>query len=278
MRSTFRLAATLLCFTPLIAAAQGVPTTQPNMITLIREQVKPGRNAEHEKWEAGWPAAYEKAKSPFIYIGMSTLTGANEAWYVSTYASNAAIGQSMKDEATNPVLAAELEHLSKGDAEYITGMSRVMASARPDLSYGAFPNIAKQRFWAITTFRVRPGHEAQFDAAAKAYAASAKRNSPSTSFRMYQVIAGIPGPTYLAFGSVESYADFDGTTAGGNSIMMGMTPDEGSTMQKLVSEGLINSETQRLQLSAQMSYVTKETKDQDPAFWRPKKPAAKPAP
>jgi hypothetical protein len=58
--------------------------------------------------------------------------------------------------------------------------------------------------------------------------------------------------------------------------MQGLTKDEKATLDKFAAEGLINSETQRFRLDAGQSYVTKETKDQDPAFWMPKKAAAKP--
>ena len=34
-----------------------LPTSQPGLLTIIREEVKLGRSAEHERIEAGWPAA-----------------------------------------------------------------------------------------------------------------------------------------------------------------------------------------------------------------------------
>ena len=46
------------------AVAQGVPSTQPPFLQIWREHLKPGRTADHAKWEEGWPAAYEKVKSP----------------------------------------------------------------------------------------------------------------------------------------------------------------------------------------------------------------------
>ena len=39
------------------ASAQGLPKTQPKFITIIREEVKVGRNDEHARLESGWPAA-----------------------------------------------------------------------------------------------------------------------------------------------------------------------------------------------------------------------------
>ena len=50
---------------PLLAAnsglAQGLPKEQPKVLTIIREHVKVGRAVEHSKYEAGYPAALEKA-------------------------------------------------------------------------------------------------------------------------------------------------------------------------------------------------------------------------
>lgn len=260
------------------AAAQGLPTTQPKMLMVIREEVKPGHGADHARVEAGWPAAYEKAKSPYYYLAMTSMTGTNEAWFVSPFDSNAAIGDSYKRESEDPVLAAELARLQKADAEHISGLRTMLATARPDLSYGAYPDTATQRFWEITIFRVRPGHDAEFEAAAKVYGAAAKRASSRTAFRVYEVMAGMPGSTFLVFGSVKSLGDFDGVMTAGEATMKAFTPEEAAGMQKFLAQGLINSETQRFRLDPAMSYVPKETRDTDPAFWIPKKTMAKPAP
>src|SRR5678815_2584974 len=82
-----------------VALSQGMPTAQPNLITITREEVKTGHNAMHAAFEAGWPAAYAKAKSPYHYLAMVSMTGPNEAWYVSPFASHAAYGESLKLES-----------------------------------------------------------------------------------------------------------------------------------------------------------------------------------
>lgn len=256
-------------------AAQDLPTSQPTLLTIIREQVKTGRNAEHARIEAGWPAAFARAKSPDYYLALQSMTGPNEAWFLIPNESHAQVEAGMKRDAANAALTGELDRLARADAEVLADSRTVQAIARPDLSYGAFPNLAMQRFWDITLWRVRPGHEAEFAAAAKAYAAAAKRSAPATSYRTYQVSAGLPGPTFITFASVASYADFDAAMASDNKIMTGATTEEMASLEKFVREGLINSETQRFRLSAEMSYVSAETKAQDPAFWTPKQKVAR---
>jgi len=258
------------------ALAQGLPTSQPALIQIFREQVKLGRAADHARIEAGWPTAFAKAKSPNYYLAMTSLTGASEAWFIVPYASNAVAADEMKLEESDTTLAAELQRLSRADAEVLNDSRSIQAVARPDLSRGPFPNLAKQRFWEIIIFRVRPGHEADFDAAAKAYGAATERTAPNASYRVYEVTAGMPAPTYLVFESVESYGQFDEMMANGMKTMQSFTPEERTTMQKFSADGLLNSETNRFQLNPVMSYVSPETRATDPTFWMPKRPARRP--
>jgi hypothetical protein len=253
-----------------VASSQAVPTSQPNLLTITREDVKTGHNAAHAAHEVGWPAAYAKAKSPYYYLAMVSMTGPNEAWYISSYASHAAYGESMKMESDNAALTAELARLSRADADHINSVRNIHAAARTDLSYGAFPDMGLARFWEITTFRVRPGYEEGFASAAKAYAAAAKRATPNASWRTYEVMAGLPGPTYLVFSSVPSFADFDRGMTENMALTKAFTPDELATLQKFATAGMINAETHRFRLDATQSYVDAATKAKDPAFWNPK--------
>src|SRR5262245_18693750 len=197
MLSPVRAASALIvsCVVSGTALAQGLPTTQPNLITILREEVKLGRDLDHARIEAGWPAAYEKAKSPDYYLALVAVTGPPEAWYVSAFASHAAIGDSWKREDADATLSAELARLARADADVISSVRRMQATARKDLSFGAYPDLAKHRFFEITWFRVRPGHAQQFEAAAKVYGFAAKRAGVNAAYRVYEVVAGIPGPT-----------------------------------------------------------------------------------
>ena len=260
------------------ALGQSLPTTQPNLLQIFREEVKVGHGADHVKTEAGWPAAFEKAKSPYYSLALVSLTGPTEAWFIIPYESHQAMGDSLKRESDDPVLSTELARLSRADAEHITSLRSIQAIARKDLSRGAFPDTGKQRFWEITVFRVRPGHEGDFQSAAKAYGAAAGRTAPETSYRVYEVIAGMPSPTYLVFSSVTSFAEFDRMMSDGEASMKAMSEEERSALQKFSTDGAVSMETHRFRLDPEMSYVPREVRNQDPAFWMPKKAAAKPAP
>ena len=257
------------------ALAQGLPTTQPKFLHIIREEVKIGRSADHSRWEAGWPAAFEKAKFPDTYIALEAVTGPTEVWYVSPYASQAAYGESMARQNADAALTAETERLSRGDAEFVSGLTAIEAVARPELSHGAFPDLATQRFWEIETFRVKPGHDEEFEAAVKAYGAASGRSAPSASWRTYRVVAGAPGGTYLFISSVASFGDFDKAGEEGEATWKGLTYDERSTLQKFFADGTLTSVSNRYRLDPRQSYVPAATRQKDPGFWMPKAPPAK---
>jgi hypothetical protein len=269
---------TILRFTPVMlmlsgvgtALAQGLPTSQPAYVTIYREYVKTGRAAEHAKIEAGWPAAFAKANSPTTYLALSSMTGGSEVWFLVPSASYAAMEADMKRNAADPALTAELNRLSRADAEALDQVRTLLLRARPDLSMGAFPNLAKVRYYEVTTFRVRLGQQQAFEAASKAWMASAKRNNPAAAYRTYEVVAGGATPTYMVFTSFESYAAFDPMSANGDKVWAGMTTDELAIMQNAVA-GIANMQSDHFRVDPAMSYVDKATKDQDPTFWMPKR-------
>jgi len=247
---------------------QSLPTSQPKLLTIYREQVKIGHVAAHEKNEVGWPAAFAQAKSPDYYLAMESITGSPEVWFASPWQSYDAWGKSMARDESNAELSAALARLSEADAAHLEGLSVIEAVAMPEASHGIFPDLAKVRFWEITIMRVRPGHEARFVAAAKVYKAAAGRVDSKAGWRVYSVTAGMPGPAFIIFSSTESFGHFDDMLASGEKSMSAMTPEEMKTMDSFARDSLTSVVTNRFRLNPVMSYVSAEVKAADPAFWR----------
>jgi hypothetical protein len=259
-------AALLFTFSSGFDAQQALPTSQPGLIEIHIEDIKFGHGADHETNEANWVAAFERAKFPASFIALESITGRQQVWFTAAYESHAAIGNSMKAVTENKALAADVARFEKIDAEHVESMRIVQGRARPDLSHGTFPDISTQRFWEISVFRMRPGFEGQFAAAAKAYGAAAGRSAPKSSYRVYEVIAGMPAPTFIIFGSTAAFAEFDAALKEGDAIMGAMNAQEQEAMGKAVP-GMLSVETQRFRLNPKMSYVPAEVKAKDPKFW-----------
>jgi hypothetical protein len=228
-----------------------------------------GVEADHNRNEAGWPAALGAANSPYTYLALESMTGTPQSWYVSAFETYAEEGESLKQGSQNPALQAELDRLWKADAQYLTGSRQIQAIGRPDLSHGTFPTIADVRFFEITQFRVRLGHEAGFEAAAKAYAAAAARGAPGINFRVYQVVAGLNGSNYLIFSSHIEYAEFDDVLASGPQIFGAATTEETSALNSAMSNDVQTTFTNRYRLNPTASYVSDEVRATDPDFWKP---------
>ena len=250
-----------------VLGQDAVPTTQPGLLTIYIEEIKLGMDAAHAVNEAGWPAAFEKAGTPETYLALASMTGTSQVWFTVPFESYAKEAESMARTQADPVLSAELGRLSTADAQYLRSTRAVQLMARPDMSHGDFPDLARARFWDITTFRVRPGHDAQFAEAARLYGEVSDRLGHDTSFRVYQVMAGMPGGTFMIFSSVNDYADFDQVLVDGNAFGAGLTEEEQEVFQKFNLEAVQSGITNRFRLDAGMSYVDAATKAADPEFW-----------
>ena len=60
-----------------------------------REELRPGKGAAHAVNEAAWAAAYAKAQSPVQWLGMTSVTGPSEAWFLTRLDSFAAFEKTM---------------------------------------------------------------------------------------------------------------------------------------------------------------------------------------
>lgn len=252
------------------AVAQGVPSTQPKFLHIFREHLKPGQAGDHAKWERGWPAALEKANSQYNYIALASVTGPPEVWYVTPLASQAAYDEMMAEGEDNAALSAETDRLARGAREFLEGSDQIQAAAMPDLSHGTFPEIAKMRYWVITTFHVKPGYSNEWVAASKSYMAAAARSAPDSSWRTYHVLGGAPSDTFLVFSSYASFAGFDKAMTDSQAIWEGVTEEEGATLQKFFREAVASIVTNRFRLDPGQSFVNAETKAADPEFWNPR--------
>jgi heme-degrading monooxygenase HmoA len=250
-----------------VFAADDLPTSQPNVISIIREQVKVGHVAAHGRHEAGWPAAFEKAKHPYHYIALTSITGPDEAWYVIPYESHAKMGDDFQKAEGDRELSAETERLSAEDAQHVSSASVIHAAGRKDLSYGDFPEIAQMRLFVIETFTVRPGHGTEFEEAAKAYAAAAKKAGVKTGFRTYQVLAGMPAPTYLVFSSLKEFGEWNKGGEEFGKTMAAANEQEKAAMQKGMREAVVKQENTRFRIDPKQSYVPLETRKKAPDFW-----------
>ncbi len=244
------------------------PPGPPKVLQIFREEVKPGKQVTHEKIEAGWPRAFAKANWPIHYFAMTTVSGPNEAWFITGYDSFAALEKDRHDIDKSATLKAELDQLSSQDGELLAGTRSIIATYREDLSYRTSINLPQMRYVSLTTVRVRPGHTEDYVTRRKMAIAALEKANINFPSVVYQISSGAPSGTYLTFRPLKSLAEMDGT--GGTAFRDAMGAENMKKYQQLESEAILFTETILYSFSPKMSYVGKEFASADPDFWTPK--------
>src|SRR5271168_2206135 len=104
----------------MVAGASHVLAQEPSLyLKIIREDIKSGKAAAHERTEMAYVRAFSKSKYP-NYVAWVAMTGPSQAWFLERYGSYAAIGEADKMTNTEP-LKTTLDQLDEQDGALRTG-------------------------------------------------------------------------------------------------------------------------------------------------------------
>ncbi len=269
MRKMLLLSLVLLL--PAALLAQETKPSPPKYLQIIREEVKIGKGAAHDKWEASWTQAMVRAKFTTPMLAMNAVSGPSETLFIAGYDSLGAYEADMKLLET-PAMAAVMTQYGPGDAEYVSGARTQIAVFREDLSYNTSIKLGEMRYFQMRTVRVRPGHDGEYAELRKFInAARQKTNSPTHSV-VFQVIAGAPNGTYLVFNPLKSLAEAE--PVGNPALMEALGSDGQAKLNDLANKSIVFSEDTIYAFSPKMSNPSAQTVAEDPGFWKPKPAAA----
>jgi hypothetical protein len=260
---------------PLRAAENPGP---PKVLQIFREEVKVGKAPAHVKIEKGFVAAFTRANWPTHYLAMETVTGPSEAWFLAGYPSFAEWEKDRDNTNKNKALTADLDSLVEKDGEVLTNGRSLVAVLREDLSAGGPVDMAKMRYFRLLTFRVRPGHESDFQDAVKIVKGAYEKAKIDLPWAVYQISGGMPGPTFMIFLPMKSMSEIDAALARAGAIREAEGPENEKALAKLASDGYATVESNIFAFSPAMSYPSKEFVARDPEFWTPKPEAKAAAP
>ena len=256
----------------------------PRVLLVVREDIKPGMMAMHNRHAASYAGVFGKLQTPNHRIAMIPVAGSeNEVLYVTGGESFADIERITRDTdrkmiATSGAISDQLERLEKEAPDMHAAMRDMLAVFRSDLSYKPKVDIPKMRYFAVTTVRIRPGQSEQYEEYVKSLLNPARDKAKAeTSVAVYQVVAGSPGTTYMMFRPMKSLAEYDLRI--GPRVREAMSDDQRKKADKVASESILFNETSIYAFNPGMSYLPKEFTAGDPAFWNPPMDvAAKPKP
>ena len=247
------------------------------MITIGHEAIKEGKGAAHSKVEQDFANTFRKNKFPFHYLALNSESGPSEVVFLQAFPSFAAVEEGAKLVGKAP-LKNELDLVEARDGELRSESRSMTAVYRKDLSYlpaNAIP-VPKFRYVMIDNYRVRLGQTEAFVAGAKVLLAGYQKANLPVSIVCYQVVAGAPNGVYLFLLPMDSLKQMDDLLANNKALTEAVGAD---TLQKITKgEGDVFQlmESTLYSVSPEMSYLSKEEEDVDPAFWRPKVTAIHP--
>ena len=273
----------LLLGSSLLFSCMGLVTAQdksagmpppPKVLVIFREFLKPGKaGSTHEKSESAFVQAFTRAKWPTHYFAVDSLSGKPRSLFLIGYDSFDAWEKDNQATQKNTTLSAALERASAADGELLTDYDAGVFTYKEEYSLHVPVDIAHMRYFEITRFQVKPGHDKDFDELAKMYVAAYDK-MPDVHWATFQGAYGPEGNTYLVFTPMKSASEIDKSFVTGKQVEAAMGAEGGKKAADLSAAAIETSQTNLFIFNPRISYVRDEWIKADPDFWKPKAAAA----
>jgi hypothetical protein len=244
----------------------------PKILTITREFVKPGKYGNvHDKTESMFVSAFAAAKWPTHYLAMDSMTGKPRTLFFAGYDSFEAWEKDVKATQKNAGLSAALDRATEADGPLLDSTETSAFFYREDQSYNLPVDMAEMRYFEIEAFKVRPGHEKDWDEAIKLVNAAYAKALPEAHWAVYQAVYGSPGGfQYIVLTPMKSMSEIDTAFANYPKFMAAMGADGMKRLDELSAFAIEDSTTNLFAFSPKKSYVSEDWIKADPEFWKPK--------
>ena len=257
------------------ASAQENPAQSmkpPKVLVVMREFVKPGKSGSlHEKSESAFVQAMTAAKWPTHYFAADSLSGRPRSLFFVGYDSFEAWEKDNLATQANPTLSAALDSAAISDGDLLTEYDTNVAVYRDDLSFQAGVNIAQMRYFEITRFVVRPGHEKEWEALVKEYINGYSKAVPDAHWAIFESVYGQDnGGVFLLFNPMKSLAETDRSFADSKKFAAALGESGMKKVEDMAASCIESTQTNLVIFNPKMSYPDDAWVKADPAFWAPK--------
>src|SRR4029078_12157221 len=138
---------------------------------------------------------------------LTSMTGANDAWWMSGWQSFKQFDDANAALAKNKEFQASVSQFSAKDAEYVSDAVGSLWALREDMSYRDTVDWSKMHAYQMITVRARPGHDAAVKKIAVKIRAPHQAARTSAHWAMYQGMMGVPDGTFLVIIPLQSVPD-----------------------------------------------------------------------
>lgn len=232
-----------------IASAQEPTAGPPKVLVIQREYLKPGRaGSMHEKTEGAFVRAMTAAKWSTHYFGMDSLSGPSRSLFFIGYPSFEAWEKDTLATQKNTALNAAMDRASSADGDLLSLYESSTSVYRDDMSLRSTVNIAQMRYFEITQFVVRPGHEKEFEALAKMYVDGFGKAVPTAHWatfeRQYGASTGDSvGGVFIVLNPMKSLAEVDSGFGDSKKFADAMSESDKKKMAELTASSVESVQT-----------------------------------
>ncbi|HEY0703103.1 MAG TPA: hypothetical protein VGD60_10075 [Candidatus Acidoferrales bacterium] len=283
------LALSLGLATVTVASAQetSMDKAPPKVLNVVREVLKPGKGgAAHERTESAFVRAMTAAKATDHYFALDALTGPSRTLFLSGYESFADLEKIQREEQANATLSDALDRAGQADGDLLQSYETSTYVLNKEQSNAGADGLVGARYFEIEVFRIKPGHESDWDAAVKLVIPALAKANPDDHWAMYDRVYGGPFMA-VVMRPLKSAAEIDQSFASDPKFAAALGEDGRKKLSELSAAAIESSETNLFVINPRISYVGAEMMAADPTFWKParaaapaaehKKPAEKPA-
>jgi hypothetical protein len=268
-----------------LAAAVGAQSPDrsgpPPVLSIEREEIKPGRMAAHEKLNVAFVSAIAKTPSQSHWLGLVPVSGDDNSTLFIQAFSNFAEAENLRkaDEEllSTATVKADMEALDKQGADLHASQRTTFARYRSDLSFrpATVEEVAQSRYFGITTVRVKYNRIPEYVEYVKALNAAREKANFPVKLAAYQVTTGAPAGTFVYFRPLKSLKTWDDDYARMSEVEKAITEAAGGeeAARKLRLAGadvVLTADSAVYAMNPKISRPGPEFVKYDVAFWTPK--------
>jgi hypothetical protein len=280
-RTTIALGIALTGLAAAVGAQSPDHSGPPPVLTITREEIKPGHMAAHEKLNAAFISAVSRTPSESRWLGLVPVSGdENTTLFLSAFGNFAQAETQRKadeDLFTNAAFKSEIEALDKQAADVHAAQRTTFARYRPDLSFhpATMEEVAQSRYFGITTVRVKYNRMPDYIEYVKAVNAAREKAGLPIKLAAYQVTSGAQAGTFVYFRPLKSLKTWDDDYAAMAGTEKAMTDAYGGeeAARKVRLQGadlVVVADNAVYAMNPKISRPAPEFAKYDLAFWAPK--------
>jgi hypothetical protein len=175
----------------------------------------------------------------------------------------------MKSFEKNPAMAAAMDHAGVVDGELLSDTDSSDLAYREDLSLRGATDIPHMRYFEISLFHIKPGHDKDWEELVKMYQKAFEKMA-DVHWATYEAVYGQPDNTFIIFNPIKSASEIDKGFANGKAFEAAMGEEGMKKLRELTAVTVESSQTNLFAFNPRMSYVDESWVKADPDFWKAK--------